>query len=271
MKRNSLTGWLGFFLMFLLTSGSPVFAHAFWVVPFDGQTESGSRVVFDLRIGPVWPGVSTTRQTDSLIRRFDVTDDKGTYPIKGRENARPVGNYIPHTPGANIVVMTTFPYSIQLPGNEFDEYLKEEGLTDALAYREKLGISGSGARERFRRVAKTLIFVDGKSDGFNRNMNLPFEIIPITDPLVYHPGERFSVRIIQNGQSLENIQVTAMGDLQSEKKIITRTDKDGVASFDLPIGGRWVIYAVNTESAQDLDADWESIWTSLTFTLGDNA
>jgi uncharacterized GH25 family protein len=250
----------------ILYSG-PVGAHAFWIVPVEDSGSINTRVVLDLIIGPQWPGVSTARQTGKLISRFDVTDSKGVYPVAGRENARPVGHYTPEIQGAGVVVMTTTPHLTKLSGDEFEKYLKEEGLTGPLKYRERLGISGIGARERFSRVAKALVFVDGSSEGFDRDMNLPFEIIPVTDPLAYEIGSSFHVRVLRNGKDLAGVQVTAMGDRQRENLLRTRTNDDGIASFDIPTDGKWVVYAVDMQSAPDLSVDWESIWTSLTFSL----
>lgn len=44
-------------------------AHEFWLVPHDAQTGLKQKVVFELRVGPTWPGVQTPR-IDNLVNWF---------------------------------------------------------------------------------------------------------------------------------------------------------------------------------------------------------
>ncbi|RJE82067.1 DUF4198 domain-containing protein [Paracoccus onubensis] len=241
-----------------------VWAHAFWVVPVEGHVQPGERVVFDLRIGPRWPGESMQRDTTTLISRFELDDGVQRTPIAGRENLRPVGHYKATVSGANFAVMTSYPHSAELSGEKFEAYLAEEGLDDALEIRRKFGLKTASARERFRRNVKTLVLVGDNSDGFDRLLNLPFELVPLTDPLRYSAGEPFVVRVLRNGRPLADTQVVA-GLRDSETTLHTRTDMNGNARLEFPAGGMWMLYAVDIAPSTTPDADWESIWTSLTF------
>ncbi len=247
-----------------MLSSASAWAHAFWLAPVSGSVDIGDRVVFDLRIGPNWPGASTARDTKSLIERFDVVNSTGTHEVSGREGARPVGYYRPKTAGANIAVATSYPHHITLPGETFNKYLSEEGLFSAQKEREKLGLESMPARERFRRNVKALVLVGGSSDGFDREVGLPLELIPLSDPLKYRMQQGFSVRLLRDGRPLAQTQVTATPREQPEIAVRAQTDQNGVATFNLTTGGMWMFYAVDITPAATLDVDWESIWSSLT-------
>lgn len=251
--------------IFALTVGSVniAAAHAFWVVPVEGRVELGERVVFDLRIGPNWPGEPVTRDTETLIAEFDLDDGKQRAPVEGRENARPVGHYEAKTPGAHYAVMTTYPHISALPGAEFEAYLTEEALNDAQEVRRKFGIQSAPAREQYRRNVKTLIVVGENSAGFERELGLPLELIPLTDPLKYTADKPFLLRLLRDGMPLADTQIVA-SERESETVLKMRTNADGVVEFKLPVDGMWMFYAVDIEQAAALDVDWESIWTSLT-------
>lgn len=241
-------------------------AHAFWVVPIEGHAEPDERVVFDLRIGPNWPGEPTSRDTETLISRFELDDGMQKTPISGREGSRPVGHYTAEISGANYAVLTSYPHVLTLSGDEFETYLAEEGLKKAQQRRQKFGLESAPARERFRRNVKTLILVGGKSSGFDRQLGLPFELIPLSDPLQYAADEQFDIRLLRDGKPLADTQVTAsLRDAEMVQR--TRTDADGIARFKLSAGGVWMFYAVDIAPAATPDVDWDSIWTSLTFEL----
>ena len=59
------------------------------------------------------------------------------------------------------------------------------------------------------------------------------------------------------------------------KKLEGRTDKDGRVSLTLPVGGAWMLNAVEMVKAPDgmkineITPDWESLWASLTFETAD--
>lgn len=248
----------------IVGSAEPLLAHAFWVVPIKGHTQPGERVVFDLRIGPDWPGVSIRRDTQTLISSFELDDGKQETPISGRDGARPVGHYTPDVSGANYAVMTSYPHISSLSGDKFEAYLAEEGLKDAQEVRRKFGIQSAPAKERYWRNVKTLILVGNSSAGFDRQLGLPLELIPLTDPLQYSSDQTFSVRLLRDGKALPDQQITASR-RGSGTVLKMRTDAEGDVGFTLPEKGIWMIYAVDIEQSASLDADWESIWTSLTF------
>jgi len=239
-------------------------SHAFWLVPFGPTAEPGQRVALDLRIGPRWPGASTPR-LDGLVASFHVADAQGSQPIDGRSGGRPFGHFRARLAGAAVVTLQTNPSTIELPGDQFQEYLREEALDDALKMRADLGMASQPAREDFSRAAKTLVFVGGSSRGFDRDMGLPMELIPLTDPLAYRPGQPFRVKLRLGGKAAAQVRITALPKDEPDRIVRATTGADGEAQLTLPHAGLWTFYAVHMQPAARPPADFDSLWASLTF------
>lgn len=54
---------------------------------------------------------------------------------------------------------------------EFNQYLNEEGLTEVIKTRERFGLSDAPGRENFSRCAKSIILVDGQSQGYDKQID----------------------------------------------------------------------------------------------------
>ncbi len=243
-------------------------AHEFWLVPHDGITTKGEKVAFELRIGPTWPGVQVPRQA-GLVRWFKAQDASGTREVPGREGSLVVGHLNAREPGATVVAMRTNSASIDLPASEFNQYLQEEGLTNVLELRRKFGLMEAPSRESFSRCAKSIVFVDGQSQGFDQQMNLPLELIPRSDPMSLPAGSPFKLQLLFNDQPLSGALIKAQLKTDPVIEMTAVSDHQGFVSFLLPEAGLWLFNAVHMEPSAELDSDrdWESLWASLTMEL----
>lgn len=165
--------------------------------------------------------------------------------------------------------METNASSIKLDGAQFQAYLREEHLDEALKQRESLGLSDADAREDFFRAAKTLVIVGGDSRGFDRVVGQPIELVPVTDPARYRPGQPFDVRLLREGRPAQHVRIAALPQSAPEKVLEANTGANGVARFTLPSAGQWTFYAVQIEPAARPSADWQSTWASLTLAIGE--
>lgn len=251
-------------VLFLLPAAA--WSHAFWMVPFGPFVEPGARVALDLRIGPRWPGESTPR-LPGLVRTFRVIDAQGIRDVAGRSGGTPAGHFDARSAGAAVVAMETNSSSIKLVGAQFQAYLREEHLDAALSQRAALGLSDADAREDFSRAAKTLVIVGGDSRGFDRIVGHPIELVPVTDPATYRPGQSFGIRLLREGRPAPDVRIAALPQLTPQSVLEVKTGVDGIAQFTLPSAGQWTFYAVQIEPAARLSADWQSTWASLTLAI----
>ncbi|HAV1831794.1 TPA: DUF4198 domain-containing protein [Enterobacter hormaechei subsp. steigerwaltii] len=262
---NFRTDWFRYFalIVFSVFISMPALAHDFWILPHDAQSSTGKEVVFELRIGPGWPGVRSSR-LPGLIASFDAWDAEGKQNIPGHDGALVIGHIKNRAPGATVVGLTTNGAQITLPANEFEKYLKEEGLGKVSQARKESGDSEQPGTEIFSRFAKTLVLVDGKSTGYDRVLGLQREIVPVTDPLNYRAGSPFRVRLLAANRPLANIQVKAEVNTTPPRILKAVTDAKGEVSFNLPVKGEWLFSAVDMLPSDDPDVDWHSLWASLT-------
>jgi uncharacterized GH25 family protein len=241
-------------------------AHEFWLVPHDAVTRSAEQVVFELRIGPTWPGVQTVR-LPNLVASFDAHDALGRQNVDGKDGARAVGHIRPRAPGATVVAMRTNPAYIELPWADFQQYLQEEGLAGVLKSRATNGLEQEPGRENFSRCAKTILLVDQQSMGFDRVVQLPLELVPRTDPLRYRAGDSYTVQLLSKGVPLAGALVKAQLKAEPPVELTARTDTQGNVVMVLPQAGLWLFNAVHMEPVSQPPAQWESLWASLTLEL----
>lgn len=250
----------------LLLSAGAALAHEFWLVPHEPAAGVDSRVTFELRIGDTWPGVQATR-LPNLVDWFKATDALGTRDVAGSEGSRAVGNLETRVAGAAVVAMRTNPSHIELSATEFNQYLRDEGLDEVLDSRRRSGLSNAPGREDFSRCAKSIVFVDGDSRGFDTLTGLPLELVPQTDPLAFRAGRPFKVKLLFNGKPLANTLIKAQLKADKPVELTANSNADGNVTFALPSAGMWLFNAVHMEPSSEPGSDWESLWASLTFEI----
>lgn len=250
----------------ILTLAPMASAHEFWLVPHDAQTGVKQRVVFELRVGPTWPGVKTPR-VDNLVNWFTASDAQGEWKVAGRDRMLAVGNLTTRSPGATVVGMRTNSAHLELSADEFNKYLKEEGLIQVLKTRERFGLADAPGRENFSRCAKSIILVDGQSQGYDKQIGLPLELSLKTDPLALRTDQPFSIQLTFLGEPLANTLIKAQLKADPPIELSATSDAQGRVDFKLPQGGLWLFNAVHMEPSSEDDSDWESLWASLTVQL----
>jgi uncharacterized GH25 family protein len=254
-------------LALLVFSASNAQAHEFWMIPHDAQSQTDAKVLFELRIGSGLPGKQTVR-IPGLIADFTASDSEGKYVVSGHDNSLVIGHIKPRVSGATLVSLRTNPAQITLSATEFEEYLREEGLEKVIRQRKEDGDSAQPGSELYSRCAKTIVLVDGKSEGFDKAAGMPLELLPLTEPLHYQPGESYRLRLVRDGKPLVGAQVKAL--LQGKKNWFLKavTDANGEVAIALPESGVWLFSSEDMVPSQSPDAEWESLWASVTMEIG---
>ena len=85
---------------------------------------------------------------------------------------------------------------IELTGEAFDRYLDHAGVDDVLADRERLGLLGTPANERYSKHVKTVFQVgETRSAGFGATLGYPIEITPQQNPYELNVDEVLEVLV----------------------------------------------------------------------------
>jgi uncharacterized GH25 family protein len=249
-------------------------AHDFWVQPGDYWMAPGVASSVTLLVGH-----GTDRQRSGIplqrIIRFEaigprgrIDDLRSSLRLQGRWDD---GTVVFREPGTYILVLQTDDraYSL-LPAIRFNDYLRVEGLTPALSFREHAHRTRSDGSEAYSRQAKTIIQVGDTAHpaaSVTRPLGLPLEIVPDVDPYAQPSPQRLPVHVCYHGRPLSGalVKLTNLG--QDANPIEMHiTDEKGRAVFNASQRGDWLFNVIWTEVApMSSDADFETTFSSLSF------
>jgi len=240
-------------------------AHDFWIEPSTFRPPVPSRLTVALRVGQDFRGDPVPRD-DRKIDRFVLAGPAGESVIPGLPGTDPAGFAPIERPGLAVIGYRSRRTSIELEAEKFEKYLTEEGLERVSKARAERGETGKPGKEVYSRCAKSLVLAGGgPTSGFDRPLGFTLELVP--EKLAEKPGE-LPVRLLYDGRPLEGALVIAIHRDEPEKKISSRTARDGRARLLLARSGAWLVKAVHMVPApKETGADWESLWASLTFEI----
>jgi hypothetical protein len=248
----------------LLTAGG-LQAHDLWIEPSTFHPAPGTTVAVGLRVGQNFVGDPVPRFS-RLIEQFIVRQGGSDQPIAGLENIDPAGYFRADGQSTAVIAYRSLPSFIQLPAAKFEEYLRLEGLERIIDARSERGERGKPGRERFSRCAKALLTGERTSAVVTQPIGLDYEIVPDDDPTA--GAAPFRGRVLYGGKPFAGAAVVALLRSDPSVRLETRTDDRGAFAFALPQGGVWLIKSVRMVRASFFsDADWDSLWASLTFEL----
>lgn len=165
--------------------------------------------------------------------------------------------------GTYVAGASTRPRELDLTAEQFNSYLKEDGLPDVLEARRRDNELGRGARERYSKHVKAVFQVGAARSGeFGVVLGYPAEIVPLENPYSIASGATLRVRCLVDGRPVAN-QNVLWGGASAERS--TRTDSAGVARVTLDAAGKWYVKFIHMARANRAGLDYESKWATLTF------
>lgn len=254
----------------------PVQGHDFWVQPasYWVAPEAGTPLTLQVGHGPF-------RQR-SLIPLGRILRFEAAGPDRIRIDLRPQlqlggrtsdGVVDFEAQGTYILVLQTDAraYSL-LPAIRFNDYLRYEGLTPALSYRERTHRTAMDGSENYSRQAKALLQVgrpSGPQPQVMKPVGLVLEIVPDVDPYATPRPKTLPVHVLYQGRRLAGALVM-LTDLEHDANPIEvhLTDRNGEAEFITPQSGEWLLNVIWTRVTPPAsDTDFETVFSSLSFGL----
>lgn len=172
-------------------------------------------------------------------------------------------------PGTYVLGVSTRPSVIALSGEEFNQYLEEDGIPDVLEARRRAGELGRPARERYHKHAKALLQVgDAPSHHYATVLGYPAELVPLENPYALKRGASLRVRTLVDGKPVANQLVMYGGTGEAQAPIAAqrvRSDAEGMATIPLSAPGVWYVKFIHMARVRADTVDYESKWASLTF------
>ena len=272
MKRTSIAG-----LLVLMASG--VWAHDMFLVLAEHSLDPNSPVSVSLYNG-------TFDKSENAIARdrmLDVSVVNGaarvSHPATDQwrdEGQVAILEFETGEPGTYVVGVSTAANMIELTAEEFDDYLKHDGVLDVLEARHHEGDLTEPVRERYSKHVKTILQVgDAVTDSQSFKLGYPIEIVPLANPASLDVGDTLECLVLADGDPVADQLVYASHegfhghgeDGAHREAIDTRTDENGVVKLDLSKAGRWYVRLIRMLPVDEEGVDYESNWATLTFEI----
>jgi uncharacterized GH25 family protein len=242
-------------------------AHDFWIEPSTFRPAPGEDFTVSLRVGEHFRGEPVPRD-DRRLKRFFVVSTLGESPIPGLPGADPAGFAKLTTPGVAVLGYRSDRSPVILEAEKFQQYLADQGLDAIIRERSKRGDTQKPGREVFSRSAKSIVFAGARGPDFDRRLGLLLEILLQSDPARWSSDAPVKFRVLYDDKPLAASLVKAICREDPDQTLTVRTARDGTASLVLPRKGVWLVETEHMIPApRGVDADWESIWGSLTFEI----
>ncbi|MFD1470501.1 DUF4198 domain-containing protein [Hymenobacter caeli] len=267
-------------LLLAAAAASGALAHEFWLQPARFRLLPGETVYVRPLVGESFRGEPWGNGARKILRfgRYgpvpadtaDLTPAPGGAPADTFRTAVAFAR-----PGTHLVVLRSNFAFIELPGEKFTAYLREEGLELALRRRQERAQQALPGREAYRRCAKALVQVgltaSAADTAYRRVLGLPFELVPEQNPYRLAPGAALTVRVLRAGQPVRGALVQVWQQQpagQPTGHFVTHANQSGRVLLRLLGPGPYLVAAVDMAEAPAAlrdRADWLSTWASLTF------
>ena len=258
-----------FLLLLFIAILTSLTAHEFWLSPQKFIYTRGEKINVRFFVGKNFEGENwkgNNEKIQSLKIFYGGVDDDLSKYISNQPGDSLTLTMLDE--GTNLITYNSKNTFIEIPADKFNEYLTEDGLTDAIDYRKKNNETDSAGREFYQRCAKTIIQVGSiKTKTFSEDSDLPLEIIPVSNPYQLKLKDTFHVKLFFQKEPLKNSLVKIWH--RENKNSITielTTDENGTISFPVKTSGNWMISTVKMIRLEnDPKVQWQSYWGSLTW------
>jgi hypothetical protein len=260
----------------LLFLSSPGIAHDLWILPgkYRLRVDEATRVF--VNNGDVFPESLTLLGEQRLSEVLSVSS-AGELPISEfRVDGKSLTfDFQSAARGTHVIVLGTRPRTVRMKGEDFEDYLADEGLTAIAEMRKELGETSEPAVERYSKWAKAIVDVGdepGTEGGWAENAGQPFEIVPLDHPNRVQPGATLRLRVLLDGEPLAGVSVTGARASGPAKEISASTDERGEAAVTVTAPGRWYVRAIHMIRLEgDPEVSWASYWATLSFEVQSTA
>ena len=132
-------------------------AHDFWLAAENWTPAAGTPVTITAGVGEKFPTRTNFRSRDNWLAEWRLVGATGDVTVSKdfrRSNLVMASDVTLPAAGAYLGVAMVSAQTIEMKGQEFTDYLKEEGLDNIIAARKTAGESDQTTKERYARYAK---------------------------------------------------------------------------------------------------------------------
>lgn len=248
-------------------------AHDYWFETDHFFTPENSSLALHLQVGSTLVIEEERPFQAKRTVSFNLYAAQNVFDLSriSADGAVPVAEFSVGRAGTYLVGMERNSTDIVLEAQKFNDYLREEGLTEIIKERAARRENEKFGYERYSRYVKTLIQVgDKKDETYGRILGYKLEIVPLENPYGKKRGDQIKFRVLFNGAPLKSSQIFAYN--RPDKEIFThrmQTDEKGECRLKIDRTGFWLVRLVKMERCRSNcdEIDWESYWGALSFAV----
>ncbi|KXX67071.1 NikM domain containing protein [Flammeovirga sp. SJP92] len=198
--------------------------------------------------------------------------------------------------GTYVIGISTKVNSLKQTAEDFNGYLKHDGVLDMLKERTETNTLNEDVNESYEKHVKAIYQVgDKKTEDWKTVLGYPIEFVPVSNPYEKYSGQTLDVKLLLEGQPLANQLVYAdfvksahghshndhghhhdhHGNHSHDHEHGTdhthtngeqlRTNAEGIVTVKLPEDGIYYLRTIHMAKVDKGDITHESKWSTLTF------
>lgn len=243
-------------------------SHEFWLQPRKFKYSLNEEMIIDFFVGENFDGEPWDMKKNR-IEKLDLSHLSKTIDLRQqvKPDAKEKLKYKFAEEGTYMLTMQTNNAYIELDAEKFNEYLKEDGLENALELRTKSNTLDKPTKEFYSRFVKLLVQAGNQTDNtFSKKTGMRIEIIPKQNPYLLKSGDYLQCLVLFNGQPSAHQMVKVwnkIGNTTFQQN--NYTENDGTIKFPISSKGPWMVSTVMMIPSEKPGADWQSFWSSLVF------
>jgi uncharacterized GH25 family protein len=257
-------------ILMLLIICTSLGAHEFWLEPQKFTFKKGEHVILNFKVGENFEGGNWRGNASSVksLKLFysNVEDDLESLIANDAEGDSLTLQF--YDEGTALIAYQSTNKHIELEPAKFLEYLKEDGLSNAIEFREKNGETDSTGRENYMRCAKTLFQIGATRDEVHKKYcSMPLEFVPLQHPYLLRKDQPLNFRLLFQGRPVQGALVKVWHRLNNKtEKVECTTNDEGIVEIPLSLAGKFMISSVRMERLEnEPDAQWQSYWATFTW------
>lgn len=245
--------------------GALAAAHDFWLVPVGDEIHGVSGSNFPASENAVDPSrlVEATVVSSAGRRPLAVI---GKRVVNGRDSVL-VLKADPAIGGTFWATVTLRPRHIDLGAEDFNEYLRHDGLPQIYDLRRRRNELGRPAVERYQKFAKALIARPGAGSVAGEPVGHRIELVPLEDPATLRAGDTLHAEVRFESRPIAGLTVHAgyAGQAGGAHAQTHLSDAAGRIAIALTTSGTWYLRTIHMREISEPPLQWESFWASMTF------
>jgi uncharacterized GH25 family protein len=243
-------------------------AHEFWLQSARYRYAVGDTMSVDFKVGENFTGefwdlaVHKVEKAEMHYPGGATVLTQDVKPTKGKNLS-----YKFAKAGTHILALQSNAAFIELEGEKFNEYLKEDGLDNILDLRTKSNTLDKPVKEFYQRFAKLMVQAGNATDEtYRKRAGFRLEIMPLTNPYTLKNGDYLECRVLYETKPSAHQLVKVWSHIGN--RIFLQniyTENDGTIKFPISSSGAWMISTVKMIPSEKEGADYQSMWASLVF------